>query len=165
MIFTIGKHKVKCGSITQGISDLMGEEKAHIIYSDPPWGPGNIKYWETLNKKMTGQAKPNIEFEKFLNSFFSILNTYAENLVFIEYGIKWVDVIKKYSESHGFKYLNILTQTYKSGSKYLPNHLHIIAKNPAEYVYLMSNEYKNSLKESTGLNMVINAIEPVAQAG
>ena len=49
-----GLHKIKHGSITLGIAELMGQEKASLVYSDPPWGAGNVRYWQTINNKMTG---------------------------------------------------------------------------------------------------------------
>ena len=41
MIYNIKNHKVQNADIMQGIDNLMLNEKADFIYSDPPWGQGN----------------------------------------------------------------------------------------------------------------------------
>ena len=44
----INNHKLLCGDITKGAVDIVMEnEKANIIYSDPPWVMGNLKFWDT----------------------------------------------------------------------------------------------------------------------
>ncbi len=44
----IGKHTVSNEDVQAvNFSELLGGEKAHILYTDPPWGDGNMKYWCT----------------------------------------------------------------------------------------------------------------------
>jgi 16S rRNA G966 N2-methylase RsmD len=51
MITDIGIHRVQHGDIMNGLDELMEGDKADFIYSDPPWGQGNLTYWQTMNKK------------------------------------------------------------------------------------------------------------------
>ena len=83
VIKTIGKHRVKHGDIMDGIDDLMDGKQADIIYTDPPWGQGNIRYWQTLNKKMTGAERKEIKYDAFINQIFKVCKKYAKNLLFV----------------------------------------------------------------------------------
>ena len=48
----IGQHRLWVGDITDGaVEQLMGGERADVIYSDPPWGPGNQQYWHTMRER------------------------------------------------------------------------------------------------------------------
>lgn len=44
--------RVHVGSVTdtQALDALIGTDTVHAIYSDPPWGPGNVQYWRTMNR-------------------------------------------------------------------------------------------------------------------
>ena len=47
----IGKHTVSNEDVQNvDFNKLLNGEKAHILYTDPPWGDGNMKYWCTLNR-------------------------------------------------------------------------------------------------------------------
>ena len=80
-ISQIGPHRVRHGSVMDSLDELMGAEKADLIYSDPPWGQGNVKYWQTMNKKMTGSEPVDIDFDAFLGRLFEVYRKYAKNLV------------------------------------------------------------------------------------
>lgn len=34
------------------LSLLLGGEKADCLYSDPPWGIGNLKYWRSKRQNL-----------------------------------------------------------------------------------------------------------------
>ena len=52
-VLNFKQHKLLHGDITKGSVDLlMKEEKFDILYSDPPWGLGNLKFCNTMNAKM-----------------------------------------------------------------------------------------------------------------
>ena len=73
MITEIKNHRVRHGNIMDGIDDLMVGNQADFIYSDPPWGQGNLRYWQTMNKKMNNASPVEIDYEKFLPHFFLLL--------------------------------------------------------------------------------------------
>ena len=74
-----------------GIDQLMGNDVADFIYSDPPWGPAAIKNFATLNTKNTGQTSADTSLSNFLDNFFGVCNKFAKNKIVIEYGTKYMD--------------------------------------------------------------------------
>ena len=67
MITEIGPHRLRHGNLHDGIGDLMLGERADIVYADPPWGPGNLKFWQTMNHKMTGAEPLPTDIDAFLD--------------------------------------------------------------------------------------------------
>lgn len=66
----------------------LADNKADIVYSDPPWGQGNLRYWRTH----AGQ-QVEVEWSGFLGLFCDVV---AESIrpgahVFVEMGLRWVD--------------------------------------------------------------------------
>lgn len=77
-VWLLGKHRVMCGDATNSanVGQLMGEQKADMIFTDPPY---NVDYTggtkdrlKIMNDKMDGN-----EFYKFLLAAFQ---NYAQNL-------------------------------------------------------------------------------------
>jgi hypothetical protein len=155
MITILGEHKVRHGDIMNGIADLMGNEKADIFYSDPPWGEGNLKYWQTMNVKMNSDAvKKQVNLDLFLNKVFETAATYAKGVIFIEYGVRWADMIKQKSSIYGLKHICIIKTQYGSGKNMFPLDLHILSKQlitlPSDYVsYVMNTHGYETLKRAT----------------
>lgn len=90
-MIVLGPHLLLCGDLTAGaLSDLMGEERADVIYSDPPWGPGNQQYWHTMNAR---GSLPRTSWTDFLAAFCNACERYRRPgaPVFVEMGIRWVD--------------------------------------------------------------------------
>ena len=47
-VCTIGMHRIAQGDVQLGaVADVMGIDRATVVYSDPPWGEGNLRYWRT----------------------------------------------------------------------------------------------------------------------
>lgn len=44
--------RVEIGSVTDpaDLNRLIGTSPVDMVYSDPPWGPGNVRYWSTMNR-------------------------------------------------------------------------------------------------------------------
>ena len=145
MIHKIGQHKVQCQDIMYGIDDLMGNDKADFIYSDPPWGQGNLKYWQTMNFKMTGMERNEIDYNNFIYVLFSVLQKYSKDRVVIEYGQRWNDDIKKLSKQFGFIHHGSFENLYNAGSKMLPLDIHILSKNPIDDYLTMDFFYNSCL--------------------
>lgn len=161
MIKQIGTHRVKHGDVTQGIEDLMQNDKVEIFYSDPPWGVGNLKYWQTMNQKMTGAETRDVDLSKFIDKIFEIASAYSKNLVFIEYGIKWEQEIKDYGAKYGLKHIALIPLQYRSGNRLLPLHLHVFAKKDI----VLPEGYIESVTDTYGLNALKQAIYPFAKKG
>ena len=150
MIHSIGKHRVQCQDIMGGIDELMQGEQADLIYSDPPWGQGNLKYWQTINKRHTGAETQQIEYEKFLTFLFGIFQKYAKDCVVIEYGEKWRnDVIQRVSE-FGFQHGGVTTSFYGNAKKLLPLDVHVFSKSG---LYNIDAEFIDGCKTHRGGNL------------
>ncbi len=149
MIQEVGIHKVKCGDIMQGIDDLMVGEKADLIYSDPPWGQGNLRYWQTINKRHTGQEPKDIKYEKFLPFFFKLVSKFSRDIVVIEYGVRWRDDVIKLANQNGFKSGGVCTSLYSS--KLLPLDVHLFSKSGKAK---MTDVFKKGCFENKGFNLV-----------
>tara|TARA_R100000773_G_C4212574_1_gene111761 strand:+ start:317 stop:946 length:630 start_codon:yes stop_codon:yes gene_type:complete len=150
-IITIKNHKVKNGDLMQGIGDLMQEEKADFIYSDPPWGVGNLRYWQTMNLKMNDVERVDQDYDTFIDKFFSIIKYYATDRVVIEYGKRWRDDIIFKSNQYGFIYNGNTESFYKSGSKLLPLDIHFLSKKEK---YNLTSQDKQECRDYNGLKLV-----------
>ena len=163
MISQIGKHKVRVGSISEDLSDLMGLAQADIFYSDPPWGQGNLNYWETIRMRHTGdeQRRQN-ELSIFFESFFSIINRYAKNVVIIEYGQKWRDQLKQNAVRMGLKHHATMEQMYRAGGEMRPLDLHVFSKTGV----VLPNHYVTKVMEAKGTQNIMQAlVEPFVVPG
>jgi hypothetical protein len=115
------KNKVIVGSLTQKRAEkaLQGN-LADIVYSDPPWGPGNLKYWRTMN----GQ-KTKVDWENFIELFCFIVkkNTKKDAEIFVEMGSRWIDQLSDTMSNFGIIETQRFRCYYKCGSKRYPNYL------------------------------------------
>jgi len=162
MIEQIGVHRVKHGDVTKGIDDLMKGESADIVYSDPPWGTGNVKYWHSINKRQTGDVTTGQDYSEFLNSVFGVIKRYAKNIVFIEGGNQWINQEIETARKFGMRLHTTIDLNYRAGSKLLPMHLNIFYKNERPKV---SQEYLAELGASMGAKTARLAIAPFAKKG
>lgn len=166
MIRVIGSHRVRCGSVmdSAGIATLMADDKADLIYSDPPWGMGNLKFWRTMAKKMTGQDVVQAEsLVDFLGQIFTVAKTYLKDsgMLLMEYGVQWEDELKAFAAHHGFHHLGRCTPKY--GGQNLPYHLHLFCPRPG--VTPPDEAYFRSLEDVKGLKVVLRAAKPYARPG
>jgi hypothetical protein len=121
MIKTIGAHKITNASIDDPIVDsLLAGEKIDIFYSDPPWGDGNLKYWVTMNKKMTGREFTPLTYTALIDRITGLIKNHVHGHVFIETGKAWeAETVQALNGLvHGVRTYKLL---YKSGSKMLEN--------------------------------------------
>jgi len=88
--------------------------KADIFYSDPPWGSGNIKYWDTMNKKMNGitESTGNFDVDVFLGVVLDNAVKHTNGWVVIEYGKRWVDKVVDMAKQRGLKYCGQVETLY-----------------------------------------------------
>src|SRR5690348_15319918 len=95
----IGPHKVTNVSIERlEVNSMLSGETVDILYSDPPWGDGNLKYWAAMNKKMSGREFTPISYEALIERFRELIECYVDGHVLIETGLRWqqqtIDMIK-----------------------------------------------------------------------
>lgn len=119
----IGEHRLVCGDITAGtVTALMGDERADLIYSDPPWGPGNQQYWHTMNRR--GSA-PRTSWPDFLTAFCAVCAAFRkpETPVFVEMGTRWADELDMAMAAVGLPRRRRWTTFYGPKRAPLPNTL------------------------------------------
>src|SRR5262249_37032204 len=82
---TIGPHKVTCGSlISPAVDAMLAGERVNILYSDPPWGDGNLAYWQTMNRKMTGAIVPQVKHSELYDRILQLIARYVDGFVFVQ---------------------------------------------------------------------------------
>lgn len=121
----IGPHRLLCGDLTCGVvASLMGDERADVVYSDPPWGPGNQQYWHTMHVR--GSA-PRTSWPLFLESFCQAVTTHRkpDAPVLVEMGMRWVDELDAAMADVGLVATARHTITYGPRAKPLPNTLSV----------------------------------------
>lgn len=156
MITSFGPHRVQHGDVNNGIDALMAGDRAAIMYSDPPWGQGNIKYWATMNLKMNGAVNIPADLETFLSSVFGIAQRYVDRYLLIEYGVAWRDAIQARGVAAGFSPRGVLPLIYDS--KNLPLDLHLFTKGPQSF----PAGYAEGVSHTKGFRTLEMAIGPLA---
>lgn len=124
-ITRIGQHRVRHGNIyeREEMDRFIGDDRADLFYSDPPWGTGNLKFWDTTNKKMNADAKDydyGFDVDKFLDVVIGSAVRYTDGFVVIEYGKRWVEKLVAQADQKGLFYCNRVETLYKGGGKLLP---------------------------------------------
>lgn len=88
-VCTIGMHRIAQGDVQLGaVADVMGIDRAAVVYSDPPWGEGNLRYWRTAagdpQRPRWGDFR-----ERWCDAVAAVLAPGAS--VFVEMGERWAD--------------------------------------------------------------------------
>src|SRR6266850_3415795 len=65
-LWLAGPHRVRVGDARVGLDDLMGGRRAAILYTDPPWGPEKMRYFERLVERDTGRRPPPVPYDSLL---------------------------------------------------------------------------------------------------
>ena len=132
MITNIGLHKVTNASLENPIVDQLFEngEKALVLYSDTPWGDGNVKYWATINKRMTGQEITPLKYSQIIDRIIDLAVNHVDGWIFIETGQRWEKETIEDLEKHFYK-IKSTVRYYGNGSKLWPNILIGCVTNPS----------------------------------
>lgn len=120
----IGPHTITCASIENPIVDLMLQghgRKVRVLYSDPPWGDGNLKYWATQNRKMTGAVFTPLTYDALVNRILDLTQKYVQGHIFIETGLRWEKMLMDSFAKAGLLNVQSHRMEYASGSKMLVN--------------------------------------------
>lgn len=160
-IMQIGKHKVRHGDVNDNLAPLLGNDKIRLMYSDPPWGTGNIKYWATMNKKMTGAITQPAPLDQFLSSVFNAAKNHVTDYLLIEYGVRWRDDIVARGRAAGFDLISTIDIQYRGGKNgsMLPLDLHVFSKNGGQ----LPSGYVAHVENSHGFDGVKRAFYPFAE--
>lgn len=122
-IVSVGPHRLLVGDITAGaVAKLMGSEKANVIYSDPPWGPGNQQYWHTMRER---GSVPRTNWPGFLAAFCEACaqHRHQNAPVCVEMGVRWVNELDLAMAKVGLSATKRWTVFYGPKRMPLPNTL------------------------------------------
>lgn len=161
-LIEIGPHRVRHGDLRDegAIDELMQGEVADFIYGDPPWGGGNLNYWQTLNKKHTGAEPRRVEYEDFQNIYFSTLAQYSSDVVVVEYGEGWRQDIINFGEAHGLKHAGHATSFYTSKNQ--PLDVHLFSKSGTAE---LTNKFKATCYNNKGYALVREVFKLLCPGG
>jgi hypothetical protein len=110
----IGQHKISCGCISTNLFDtLIAGEKINVLYSDPPWGDGNLKYWATMNKKQTGAEFEALSYDNLIARLDQIIK-HVDGYVFIETGLRWEEKLMDHFADIGLFNIESIPLEYNS---------------------------------------------------
>tara|TARA_R110002126_G_scaffold22190_4_gene79336 strand:- start:175 stop:804 length:630 start_codon:yes stop_codon:yes gene_type:complete len=126
----IGKHIVSNEDVQNvDFNKLLKGSKAHILYTDPPWGDGNMKYWCTLNKRHTGQEIEAMSYKTLIKIIKDMIKNHVDGYVFLETGNQWLDETLEDIKDVIYNQ-KVYSLRYKSGSKLLTNPVIVGTTNP-----------------------------------
>lgn len=91
------------------------------MFSDPPWGDGNVGYWATKASKDTGREVPRISYEALISRVFDLADRYVTGYVFLETGPRWANDVADRMGRLGLLSVESAMLRYRSGSKWLEN--------------------------------------------
>lgn len=88
-MLTVGRHRLLASPLSAAAAaSVMGTDRAALAYTDPPWGPGNLKYWRTKN----GEAsRP--DWPAFVAELVAVIGRHCSGWVFVEMGLRWADEV------------------------------------------------------------------------
>ena len=99
MYYQIGNHLFMCGDIMQAKTwEAFARclpRKIYLVYSDPPWNPGNEKYWRTH----AGIKQPRSHtYVDFVHNFLNIVEKVSPSHLFVEQSVHGKKDYKWYVE-------------------------------------------------------------------
>jgi hypothetical protein len=164
---SIGIHRVRCGDVmdSHGVDVLVGAGRARLFYSDPPWGEGNLRYWQTMNAKMNAgaEAKPVPPLAEFLAQIFRLAQKHVDGPVLVEYGVRWEAHVVEVARHFGFRHYGRATTVY--GHPARPLHLHLFQAERLGELEIPggADAYFAALEGTTAYPTVRTAVGPFAR--
>lgn len=161
MIMVAGKHRLRCGSISGDLTELMMDELADFLYTDPPRGQGALKYSETITHRQTGRSPENLSEYSMVQYLFDIAEKYARNLVAIETNEACKDGILSQAERSRFFLLSNIPVFYKNGGDLAPMLVLLFAKHKIP----IPQNYRESVIGNWGETIARRVISPFVSRG
>jgi hypothetical protein len=162
MVQVFGGHRVQAGDATAGLDTLMNGATAAVFYSDPPWGPGMMTYFQNLVRKQTGETPAQPDYLTLLRAVLYAAATFTDGPVFIEYGMQWADDVVRAASVAGCAHIATFDAVYTSTKR--PLHVHLFAPPRADGALLAgvaaSAAYRTAIASATGVAAVVAAIRP-----
>jgi hypothetical protein len=115
-----------------------------FCYTDPPWGNGNLKYWDTMNKKMNQVATDQIDQERLENRCVELICKNVKHYAFIVYGVREAEsLMAKLRVQPNVTDIQYIEKKYRSGAKWLKNCVIAVTLNAApkeDWTALLTNQ-------------------------
>lgn len=120
------RHVLTQGNITGGqlIAALKENypQGVDFCYTDPPWGDGNLRYWATINKKMTASAVNQIDQPELEKETARLISDHVKHYAFVVYGVNQAESLMAVLRSkNNVVDVQYISKKYRSGSKWLEN--------------------------------------------
>jgi hypothetical protein len=97
-------------------AEALGGEVPLVLYCDPPWGPGLLAMFRTMN----GQPEHETDWPGFLSLLADVAHFSRATHVFIEMGPRWIDELAATMERAGFREAARWRMLYGQRKKPLP---------------------------------------------
>lgn len=176
------KHKIiqsniKDSTIDQHLSTHY-PNGVDFCYTDPPWGSGNLKYWQTMNKKATMTEAELIDQEILEKRVVDVITKNVNNYAFIVYGVREANsLIDKFKSNDKVTDVQYYEKTYNSGNKPMKNCVICVTLNNAprrdfsalenlhglkglhHVCNLFKNEYKTVLEMFVGIGYYLKVLD------
>lgn len=165
MRYLDGLHKIRSGDASGSVRELLGAEQARVFFTDPPWGPGMMKYFQTLADRDTGRSSPSPvrDYLDLVGDLASQANECTDGPVFIEYGIRWRDEVIRTCESRGLIHLATIQTRYAGGVF----DMHIFSPSRQSSIYIrslvQSPDYQRIAAETRGVTRGVHLVRPFVQ--
>lgn len=117
-----GRHRLTRADIgAPGLNQqLIGWQTVDVLYSDPPWGDANCRYWTTINRRQTGMEYLPHSYEGLLVHLFRLVNLHVDGHVFIETGPRWAEMLEARAKEC-LEDVAVVPVEYRAGAKMLPS--------------------------------------------
>ncbi len=154
MIYRVGPHVVRHGDIMDDLDGFYPSGGIDYVYTDPPWGGANLKYWSTICRRDCGGVVTRVpEFSQFLDRLFEVIDdaTHQDSVIFMEYGLRWRNLIEFEINRFGFTLNSISVPRY--GNRNLPLNLFVFSRN----TMTLPTEYTEAINGTKGMNTLYAA--------
>ncbi len=95
------------------IAELLRRGTADMIWADPPWGQGLLRYFYTLNKNRVAR----IDWDEFLTLFCgACLQMCPEGPIYVAMGNKWTEGLAKRMSEFGVREIDREIVYYPTGA-------------------------------------------------
>jgi len=148
------KHRLLCADImSEAVDSFLAGQRFDVIYTDPPWGDANLKYWNTLLEKYTGKRINQPDYKTMMTRLFELIEKHlGDGIAFIETGLRWGNMLEDIAPSS----LTCAARDevfYRSGSKWAKNYV-------LQFVRCGNDIEIPSLAGARGVQVVERALEP-----
>lgn len=119
-----------------------------------------MKYWVTMNKKMTGQSFPVLSYNQLLDRIFSLVRKYVKGWVFIETGPRWETMLVDYFAKNQMKALGVWPGLYGPANALL-NMVTVFGCTHDEYVGRLKDRTTPHLRDAALPREVVRRVRVV----